>query len=189
MLAVFSEARGVVVQKAIFTLGDRVQIYASDLYDNQLTVTVIEAGPTDAMCCPTQMTRKTLRLENDELVEKDSTVLGFLSFETLAGSRWTLHPENEDQPPEGTTVNIKFSNQLISGNAGCNRFKTIVSQGAENTALSTGQVALTRRYCNAPLDVWEKRFSELLGSATRFQFLLGDLLLIGESGRLRLRRA
>jgi hypothetical protein len=43
-------------------LGDRVRVEGLTIADNQVTVEMVQAGPNDPMCCPTQRVRNAYRL-------------------------------------------------------------------------------------------------------------------------------
>ncbi|HWQ46567.1 MAG TPA: hypothetical protein VN376_06855 [Longilinea sp.] len=50
-------------------LGDRVVIESGVIENGIITIHLIEQGPNDAMCCPSQNVERSYRLENDQLVE------------------------------------------------------------------------------------------------------------------------
>jgi heat shock protein HslJ len=63
------------VSVASTMLGDRVQINAIAVENNQIVVDMVQAGPDDPMCCPTQQVIKTFELQGDQLVEISSQTL------------------------------------------------------------------------------------------------------------------
>lgn len=53
-------------------LGDRVQVNALNIENNQVVVDMVQAGPDDPLCCPSQEVIKTYELQGDQLVETSS---------------------------------------------------------------------------------------------------------------------
>jgi hypothetical protein len=62
------------VEVASTQLGDRVQIKCLSIKDNQTVVDMVQAGPNDPMCCPTQEVVNTYALEGNQLKLVSSTV-------------------------------------------------------------------------------------------------------------------
>ncbi len=60
------------VNVATILLGDRVQVNSLKIENNQIVVDMVQAGPDDPMCCPTQQVVKTYELQGDQLVETSS---------------------------------------------------------------------------------------------------------------------
>jgi len=50
-------------------IGDRVVIESGIIENGIITIHLIEQGPNDGMCCPSQHAERSYRLENDQLVE------------------------------------------------------------------------------------------------------------------------
>lgn len=71
-LVVMSEQDGVPVQLASAPLGDRVQTRSLSVKEGLIIVYMVEAGPDDADCCPTQEVVKIFGLQDGELVELSS---------------------------------------------------------------------------------------------------------------------
>ena len=61
-LAVVSDPGGKPRNIATFSLGDRVRVTAVDILAGKLVADLIEHGPDDPMCCPTQAVRREWRL-------------------------------------------------------------------------------------------------------------------------------
>jgi heat shock protein HslJ len=75
-LAVVVEKNGQPANIATTLLGDRVQINSVTIEGNEIIVDMVQQGPDDPMCCPTQHVVKTYSLEGNELVETSSKVVG-----------------------------------------------------------------------------------------------------------------
>ena len=74
-LAVVMEKGGEPVNVATTLLGDRVQINSVDIAGNEIIVDMVNQGPEDAMCCPTQHVVQTYELRGEELVQMSSRVV------------------------------------------------------------------------------------------------------------------
>lgn len=73
-LAVVTFEDGTATNVATTSLGDRVQVNSVEIAeDGSIVVDMVEAGPDDPLCCPTQHVIKTFALQNGELVETSST--------------------------------------------------------------------------------------------------------------------
>jgi heat shock protein HslJ len=75
-LAVVMEEDGQPVNVATTSLGDRVEIQALSIVGNEIIVEMVNQGPDDPMCCPTQQVVQTYALEGDQLVQTSNRVLG-----------------------------------------------------------------------------------------------------------------
>ena len=75
-LAVVMEEDGQPVNVATHSLGDRVEIQALSIVGNEIIVEMVNQGPDDPMCCPTQQVVQTYALEGDQLVQTSNRVLG-----------------------------------------------------------------------------------------------------------------
>lgn len=63
---------GVPTSVATISLGDRVEINSIAIENNQIVVDMVQAGPDDPMCCPSQHVINTYELQGDQLVEVSS---------------------------------------------------------------------------------------------------------------------
>ncbi len=71
-LVVMRDEKGAPTQLASAPLGDRVQLRSISVKDGLIVVYMVEAGPDDAACCPTQEVVKVFGLQDDQLVELSS---------------------------------------------------------------------------------------------------------------------
>jgi heat shock protein HslJ len=74
-LAVVVEQGGQPVNLAITSLGDRLEIQALSIIGNEIVVEMINQGPDDPMCCPSQQVVQTYALEGEQLVQTSSRVV------------------------------------------------------------------------------------------------------------------
>ncbi len=71
-LAVVRDDRGSPDNFATISLGDRARITALAIDDGNLVADLVEHGPNDPMCCPTQAVRREWRFDDGEPVPVDS---------------------------------------------------------------------------------------------------------------------
>ncbi len=71
-------------------VGDRVRIRSLSTEGADLVLEVVEAGPDDPACCPTQAALKRYRLWDGGLTLTSDEVTGALSLALVAGTQWTL---------------------------------------------------------------------------------------------------
>jgi heat shock protein HslJ len=181
-LVVMARAGDGLVQKGISMVGDRVQIRAARLAGSTIELDVLQAGPEDGMCCPSQLATRVFTMGVNGLAETGSSVIGTLSLETLEGTNWVLQDDNADSelPP----ITLVFDSGKVSGSAGCNRFNGTVTGGVTASNIQVGPLMTTRMACPGPLMQREQDFLERLGQSEVFSFMSGDLVLSGASGRL-----
>jgi uncharacterized lipoprotein YbaY/heat shock protein HslJ len=75
-LAVVMQQDGEPFNVATTMLGDRVQIDSLSIEDGQIRVEMVNQGPNDPMCCPTQQVVQTYALHDGELVRISTEVVG-----------------------------------------------------------------------------------------------------------------
>jgi basic membrane protein A len=80
-LVVMSDQNGAPTQLASTLLGDRVQLRSLSVKEGLIVVDLVEAGPGDADCCPTQEVVKVFGLKGDQLQELSSQPVGAVSAE------------------------------------------------------------------------------------------------------------
>jgi hypothetical protein len=96
-LAVMGRKGGEIVQKAIGSVGDRVQIRAARTAEHAILLDVLQAGPNDGMCCPSQLATRTFSIQDHKVVETASDVTGTASIATLEGKEWVLRKLDGDE--------------------------------------------------------------------------------------------
>jgi heat shock protein HslJ len=181
-LVVMGRDGGGLVQKGISLVGDRVQLRAARVAGNTIELDVLQAGPEDGMCCPSQLATRVFTMGAEGLVETGSSVIGTLSLATLEGVTWVLREENAE--PEMPPITLVFDSGKVSGSAGCNRFNGTVTGGITASNIAVGPLMTTRMACPGPLMQREQDFLAKLGQSEVFSFMAGDLVLSGAAGRL-----
>ncbi len=163
-------------------VGDRTKIRALHIDRGTIVMEVVEAGPQDPACCPTQLARKRYMLRGDALKLKSSVVNGTLSIETLAGTEWTLVELDGNTLPEGVRPpTATFVGKRIAGFGGCNRYTGEVRETAAGS-ISIGTLAGTRMACPDAEMSLEDRFLKRLSAVERYTFLGGRLALVSRDG-------
>jgi heat shock protein HslJ len=183
-LAVIGLRDGRPVSLGTAAVGDRTRIRALTAAGPDLVLEVIQAGPEDPSCCPTQAARLTYRLADGILKMTGSQVTGALSLALIAGTDWTV-VELDGQPlPAGAPApTLKIEGERIGGFGGCNRFMGPIRE-TEPGSVEIGPLAGTRMACPGPGMALEGAFLASLGQVTGYDFLAGQLLLTGTDGDL-----
>ncbi len=177
-LAVLAREDGVVANVATAPLGDRVQIRSWGHDGKTIVVGVVQAGPEDAACCPSQVAVRRWTLGPDGLAEEPAEIEGELSLPILEGVEWRLASlDMDEEAPQEPAITLVIDGDRIGGSSGCNRYMGRISPGRTAGDVSLGPLAGTRMACPQEIMNLEQRFLGLLGKVTRFSFHLGRLAL------------
>ncbi len=165
-------------------LGDRVQVMHARLVDSRLVLDLVEAGPEDAMCCPSQKATRVFALEPGALKEIAATATGTLSIEDLAGVEWVLKSFAWNQPaPVEPRITLQFDGSRLTGSSGCNRYNGNVSAGEMPGDITIDdRMASTRRACEEEITLLEDRYLKALTAVNKFSFLATRLALTYRQG-------
>jgi heat shock protein HslJ len=160
-------------------IGERVQVRAGRIVGNRIELDVIQQGPRDAACCPSQKATRYWDLDATGLHVNPSRITGTLSLADLAGTEWVLKRLEMNEPlaaqPEITLV---LEGDRITGNSGCNRYSAAVKEHGELPGdLHISDIGGTRMACPDEVMNLEKRYLEAIGKVTRFSFMAGKLAL------------
>jgi len=176
-VAVFGIRDGNLENLGTALVGDRTKLQNLWLQGGNVVMDVVEAGPSDAACCPTQLARKTYVLDGGVLKESKSEVLGTLTVATLSANEWQLVSIDGQPLPAGAKPPvIHFEREGIRGFAGCNRFTASVKETAPGV-IEVGPAAATRMACPEPEMDMERQFLDALGRVNGYTFLAGQLAL------------
>jgi heat shock protein HslJ len=176
-LAVAGSGDGQKRNLATALVGDRVQLRSGDINDGgQIELEVVQQGPGDAACCPSQLAHRYWRLEAEGLTESQADVTGTLSIQKLAGGEWVLINLDINKPlPAGPPISLVFNGGRISGSSRCNRYFASVSDGNMPGDMTVSRLGSTRMACpQADMEV-ENSYLGALGSVTKFGFFYGKL--------------
>ncbi len=159
-------------------VGDRVQIRAARIAEDKIELEVVQAGPGDAACCPSQKATRTWVLAQSELKEEAPILTGTLSLGDLAGREWVLTHLSRDEPaPAEPEITLAFEGDRVSGTSGCNRFFSNVRDGDMPGEVTIGPVGGTRMACPEDVMNLENRYLEALAGVESYSFLAGRLAL------------
>lgn len=177
-VAVVGRRDGAVVNLGTAELGDRVQVRAAQVVDGAVVLDVVQAGPEDAACCPSQTATRTFALGADGLTEIATQVTGTLSLATLEGVEWVLAMfDHADPAPTEPEITLVFSDGRIAGRSGCNRYFAGVVHGDLPGDFTVGQIGATKMACAEEVMRLEQHYLANLAGATKFTFVNGRLVV------------
>ena len=163
---------------------------AGRIVGNRIELDVVQQGPRDAACCPSQTATRYWDLDASGLHVNPPRITGTLSLADLAGTEWVLKPPGCERAAEGQPeITLVFDGDRISGKSACNRYFAGAKEGAELPGdLHISDIGGTRMACPEEVMNLENRYLEALGSVTRYSFMAGKLVLTwrknGASGAL-----
>jgi heat shock protein HslJ len=181
-LALFGMRDGSFANLATVPVGDRVKLQSLWLERGKVVMDVIEAGPNDPACCPTQVTRKTFGMDGGAFKQLSSEVRGVLAVSMLSANEWTL-VEIDGQPLSSDldAPLIHFETERLRGFAGCNRFTAPVKETAPGD-IDIGAAAAEKKACPPPQMELEQKFLTRLDAVNRYGYLAGQLALTWQDG-------
>jgi heat shock protein HslJ len=176
-VAAFGVRDGKLVNLATAEVGDRTKLQNLWLQGGKVIMDVVEAGPKDPACCPTQLARKTYVLEGGALKQSKSEVLGTLTIGALAANEWQLVSiDGQPVPADAKPPVIHFERDSVRGFAGCNRFSAPIKETAPGQ-IDIGLAAANRMACPGPEMDLEQKFLATLDKVSGYTFLAGRLAL------------
>lgn len=182
-LAILERQGNAVENTGTAAIGDRVQIRGWRAEGGTIVLAVVQAGPEDAACCPSQLMTRRWELDSDGLKEGPSELRGTLSLETVEAVEWRLVAfDLDEEAPEEPPVTLVFYGDKVGGNSGCNRYMGSAVAGPTPGELEFGPLAGTMMACPGPVMDLERRFLGLLEDVKRFSFHLGRLALTSVDG-------
>lgn len=190
-VAVLDRTAGGVVNVATRLLGDRVQVRHMGLDGGLIRLDILNAGPRDAACCPGELSSLTWALGGTGLEEREPAVVtGRLSLAVLEGVTWRLarFAWSEDAPA-APVVTLAYAGGRLAGNAGCNQYSaTVRDADGFPGKIEVSLPAATRKACPPDDMQVEERFLRQLGTASRFGFMGGRLMLSHDGGEMLFER-
>ncbi len=181
-LAVFGMRDGAFTHLATVPVGDRVRLQNLWVERGKVIMDVIEAGPNDAACCPTQVARKTFGYDNGTFRQVSSEVRGTLAVSMLGANEWTL--VEIDGQPVAKDVDpplIHFEGGKLRGFAGCNRFTASVTE-TKPGEIDIGAAAAEKKACPPPQMELEQKFLAQLDAVNSYSYVAGQLALTWADG-------
>lgn len=176
-LAVMKRVGGGLRNLGTALVGDRTQVMAGSIADGRVTLKLVEAGPGEAACCPSQLATATWALAEGGLNRVATEVTGTLSLAALEGAEWRLVELGREQPlPDGVEITISFGEDRVAGHGGCNDYFGSVSSRAPGE-LAFSATGTTMRACPEPAMGLEQRYLSALAAASAYRFHGGRLVL------------
>jgi len=158
-------------------VGDRVQVRSARIVDGRIELDVVQAGPDDAMCCPSQLATRGWTLDAGNLLEGEATITGTLSLDSLGGPEWILTELGWGESVSDTAeITISFHDEKVTGSGGCNRYFAAVAGDTPGELVFSGMGA-TRMACPESTMGLEQNYLKTLAGASRYSFLAGRLVL------------
>jgi heat shock protein HslJ len=152
-------------------VGDRVQIRNGIVEPGRIVLEVVQAGPNDGMCCPTQLATREWTFENETLVEGETRDVRTMSLDALADSEWRLEWVRYNAPvPDFVEITLTYADGQFTGSGGCNRFSVAVEETDVPGYLRPGAVIATDMACDDPAMSTERQYFEALRGAIKFGF-------------------
>jgi heat shock protein HslJ len=176
-VAVLGVRDGKLVNLGTAPVGDRAKVRNVWLEQGRIVMDLVEAGPKDAACCPTQMARKTYAMDGGALKQSKSEALGTVTIGTLATNEWQL--AQIDGQPLAAGVKppvIHFEVSSVRGFAGCNRFTAPVKEVTPGV-IDIGPAAATKMACPPEQMELEQKFLAQLDKVNGYSFMAGQLAL------------
>jgi heat shock protein HslJ len=181
-VAVFGVREGTLANLGTAPVGDRTRLQSLWLERGRIIMDVIEAGPQDAACCPTQVARKTFAMEGGALKQLSSEVRGVLALSMLSANEWTLiEIDGQPLPKDVDTPLIHFAGDKLRGFAGCNRFTAPVTESKPGE-IDIGTAGAEKKACPPPQMELEQKFLAQLGAVNRYTYVAGQLALGWQDG-------
>jgi heat shock protein HslJ len=169
-------------------VGDRIQIIDFRADAGLLVMDVVQAGPMDGLCCPTQTATRTWSMVNGNLVEQEETIHGVMTIADISGINWRLRSLSQGKPvPESMSITLFITGQTVSGSSGCNSYTGSAVSKDDPTSLAMGPFAGTKMMCGESAMQWETQFLAALEQVNDFRFWDGDLALsymVGDDYRM-----
>lgn len=176
-LAAMGRADGAVANLGTALIGDRVQVKSGTIAGGRITLELVEAGPGDAACCPSQRTKSEWALTGAGLERVATEIEGPLSLGDLAGPEWRLRELGWGQPvPDDVVITIAFQDGRVAGTGGCNRYFASVSSEGPGI-LAFGATGTTMMACPDPAMDLEGRYLATLADAASYSFQAGRLVI------------
>jgi heat shock protein HslJ len=105
-----------------------------------------------------------------------------MADKTLQDTSWTLTQLNQTRAALAQpAVTLQFSEDSITGFAGCNQFRAQVTY-AGSSELNIGPIGSTKKFCEGELMQQEDEFLQNLQSATAYELDSDRLILQYDSG-------
>jgi heat shock protein HslJ len=176
-LALIQRSGDVVLNTATALVGDRVQVRGGTVHAGRVVLDVIQPGPSDALCCPGELARRSWHYVPDGLREAAAPdSVARLTLDAMGGAEWELRSWSTGEPaPRAPRVTLRVKDGILSGRAACNSYSARPQSGDMPGLFTTGTIVTTRMACPDSVMKIETRYLDLLGRARQFSFTGGRL--------------
>ena len=176
-IAALTRREGVVKNTGTKLVGDRVQIRSILIDGGEIRLEIVQQGPGDAACCPTQKASMIWGLGGDGLVEKSLEMEGTLSIADLAGVVWVLKAFDLNKTvPGDPPLTLVLEDGTVSGSSGCNRYFAAVTESSPGE-ITIEETGTTRMACPDEVMLLENRYLGALEGSVGYSYLWGRLVL------------
>ena len=183
-LAAVGRRDGAIFNLGTALVGDRVQIMDARVIDGKVEINVVQAGPNDPMCCPSQKATRRWSLTASGFVESEPAITGTFSLEDLEGVEWVLTHLARDEPaPAEPKVTLNVEGNRVSGTGGCNRYSAELKPAAAGE-IQVGPIDGTWKICAGNAMELEFRYHDALVGAVKYGFIAGKLSLMTKTGEV-----
>ena len=159
-------------------IGDRVQIRDARIDGLAITLMVVQQGPGDAACCPSQKAIRTWSMTPQGLQENDALIDGTMSFADLEEKSWRLIELRRGEPVlQGFPVTLVFDGNRLSGQGSCNRYFAGIEPGDYPGSMAVTQAGATQMACSAERMDFEQQYFRALSGVNRYSFSMRRLAL------------
>ena len=173
-VAVVARRDGKAVNIGTALVGDRVQLRAGRIRDKHIELDVIQQGPNDAACCPTETVTRVWAMGADGLEEGAAQNKGTFSIADLEGQEWLLVGT---AVPEGLEITLAVTQGRVAGQSACNRYFGSFTTGDIAGQVTLGKIGSTRMACPPQVMELEDRYLKSLANVTGYGFLNGKLAM------------
>ena len=176
-LALVQRSGDVVLNTATALIGDRVQVRGGTVHAGRVVLDVVQAGPSDALCCPGELARRSWQYVPEGLRESAAPdSIARLTLDAMGGAEWELRSWSVLEPaPRAPRVTLRVKDGIITGRAACNSYSARPQPGDMPGLFTTGTIVTTRMACPDSVMKIETRYVDLLGRARQFSFMGGKL--------------
>ena len=159
-------------------IGDRVQIRDARIDGQHIVLSVVQQGPDDAACCPSQKATRSWSMTPLGLQEGDAAIDGILSTVDLEETSWRLVRLSHSEPAlQSAPVTLLIDGNRLSGQGPCNRYFARIRPGDFHGALTISQAGATRMNCSIDRMQFEQNYFQALAGVNRYSFSMGRLAL------------
>jgi heat shock protein HslJ len=184
-LAILGRSGRGLVNLATALVGDRVQIRDFHTDAGRIVLDVVQQGPGDEMCCPSENVTRIWTLGTGGLVESPAQTMGKSSHKDLEGVEWVLTDLGPDEPaPSQPEVTLIFEDSQVRGKSACNTYfaQLIFMVHDSPGGFALGPIGRTKKLCPHDVMSLEERYLERLGGARRWSYRVGKLAITWTKG-------